>query len=76
MHLPQNADVANDTDKEVATSANADAVAVPVAAISSRFNRAKLIMQLRDRTSSLPNISNNSSDFLLLPQPPFLLDDV
>ena len=28
MHLPQNADAANDTDKEVATSANADAVGV------------------------------------------------
>ena len=66
----QNADAAADTDKEVATSADSEAVAIPVAAISSRPNRPQTTMQQRDRTASLQKMSNNSTDKPLPPPTP------
>ena len=69
----QNTDVATDTDKEVATSVDSEAAAIPVAAISSRLKRPQLTMQLRDWAAYLQNMSKNSTKnhFHLLPHPPF-----
>ena len=66
----QNADAAADTDKEVATSADSEAVAIPVAAISSRPNRPQTTMQQKDRTATIQKMSNNSTDKPLPPPTP------